>query len=259
MASIRCVRPDFTTSENSADFRSSEAARCSSAGIRSAVTAAVAAMWIDDGNTSFDDWDALTWSLGWTSRPSRSPASVATTSLVFMLDDVPEPVWKTSTGKCSSQRPSATSAAASWIASAMSGSSTFSSAFTLAAAALIRASASMWARSSRCPEIGKFSTARWVCARHLACAGTFTSPIESCSTRYVVSSAVPSMVFRPPDADEHAGCSTYSPRVSRRKGIRGEVVGRSDAAERAPSDARPLLAARAVRISCRGTRSRSSS
>ncbi len=58
------------------------------------------------------------------------------TSLVFMLDEVPEPVWNTSTGKCSSQRPSATSAAASWIASAMSLSSTPSSALTLAAARL---------------------------------------------------------------------------------------------------------------------------
>ena len=42
---------------------------------------------------------------------------------------------------------------------------------TLAAAALIRASASMCARSSGCPEIGKFSTARWVCARHFASLG----------------------------------------------------------------------------------------
>ena len=32
-----------------------------------------------------------------------------------MFDDVPEPVWKTSTGKWSSQPPAATSAAASWI------------------------------------------------------------------------------------------------------------------------------------------------
>ncbi len=68
---------------------------------------------------------------------------------MFMFDDVPEPVWNTSTGKWSSQRPSATSAAASWIACAIGASSTPSEAFTLAAAALIRASASMCARSSR--------------------------------------------------------------------------------------------------------------
>ncbi len=106
------------------------------------------------------------------------------TSLAFMFEDVPEPVWKTSTGKWSSQRPSTTSAAASAIAAATSSSTTPSSALTLAAAALIRPSASMCARSSRCPLTGKFSTARWVCARHLAWAGTRTSPIESCSIRY---------------------------------------------------------------------------
>lgn len=108
---------------------------------------------------------------------------MASTSLVFMLDEVPDPVWKTSTGNWSSQRPSTTSAAASWMAAATSGSSTFSSAFTLAAAALILARASMWARSKRWPETGKFSTARCVWARHLASAGTLTSPIESCSMR----------------------------------------------------------------------------
>lgn len=147
------------------------------------MTAAVAAMWMEDGKTSLDDCEALTWSLGWTLRPRRSVARVATTSLVFMLDEVPDPVWKTSIGKCASQRPSATSSAASWMARAMSGASTFSSAFTLAAAALIRARASMWARSRRWPEIGKFSTARCVWARHLASFGTLTSPIESCSMR----------------------------------------------------------------------------
>lgn len=183
MASMRWVRPDFTTVANSAALRSRAAARWSRAGIRPAVTAAVAAMWMEDGKTSLEDCEALTWSLGWTSRPRRSVARVATTSLVFMFEEVPEPVWKTSTGKCASQRPSATSSAASWTARAMSGSRTFSSALTLAAAALMRARASMWARSRRCPETGKFSTARCVWARHFASEGTLTSPIESCSTR----------------------------------------------------------------------------
>ncbi len=41
----------------------------------------------------------------------------------------------------------------------------------------------MSSRSIGWPEIGKFSTARWVCARHLAAAGTRTSPIESFSMR----------------------------------------------------------------------------
>lgn len=158
------------------------------------MTAAVAAMWIDDGKTSFEDWDAFTWSFGWTSRPRRSVARVARTSLVFMLDDVPEPVWKTSTGNWSSQRPSATSPADSAIACAMSLSTTPSSAFTWAAAALMRASASMWARSRRWPEMGKFSTARCVWARHLASTGTRTSPMESCSIRYRPLSPPPSFI-----------------------------------------------------------------
>ncbi len=33
------------------------------------------------------------------------------------------------------------------------------------------------------PEMGKFSTARWVWAAYLARRGTWTSPIESCSMR----------------------------------------------------------------------------
>ena len=46
------------------------------AGMRSTTTASVAAMWIAEGNTSFDDCDALTWSFGCTGAPSRSVASV---------------------------------------------------------------------------------------------------------------------------------------------------------------------------------------
>jgi hypothetical protein len=59
---------------------------------------AVAATWIEVGKTSLDDWLAFTWSFGWTSRPSEVVASEASTSFVFMLLDVPEPVWKTSIG-----------------------------------------------------------------------------------------------------------------------------------------------------------------
>ena len=44
--------------------------------------------------------------------PSRSVASVASTSLTFMFEQVPEPVWYTSTGNWSSHCPSTTSAAA---------------------------------------------------------------------------------------------------------------------------------------------------
>jgi hypothetical protein len=144
-----------------------------------------AATWIADGNTSFDDWLALTWSFGCTtgSPPRRSVARLASTSFMFMFVDVPEPVWYTSTGNSPSHVPSATSAAASAIARAMSLGITLSRALTSAAAPLIVASAKISDRSTWSPEIGKFSTARCVCAPHLAVAGTRTSPIESCSTR----------------------------------------------------------------------------
>ena len=38
---------------------------------------------------------------------TSSPASEAITSLAFMFDDVPEPVWKTSIGNWSSSSPAA--------------------------------------------------------------------------------------------------------------------------------------------------------
>ncbi len=105
------------------------------------------------------------------------------TSLAFMLDEVPEPVWNTSMGKWASCAPLATASAAATIASAMSCSSTPSSALARAAAFLTRASASMWRRSSVMPDSGKFSTARCVWARYRASAGTRTSPMVSCSMR----------------------------------------------------------------------------
>ena len=53
----------------------------------------------------------LTWSLGC----APSPASVAITSLAFMLVEVPEPVWNTSIGNWSSNSPAATRSAAAAI------------------------------------------------------------------------------------------------------------------------------------------------
>ncbi len=78
----------------------------------------------------------LTWSFACTS----SPASVAMTSFAFMFEEVPEPVWKTSIGNWSSSSPEATRSAAAAIRAAMSGSSRSRSAFTCAAAPLIRPS-----------------------------------------------------------------------------------------------------------------------
>ena len=61
----------------------------------------------------------LTWSLGW----APSPARLAITSLAFMFEEVPEPVWKTSIGNWSSCSPAATASPAAAIRSARSASS----------------------------------------------------------------------------------------------------------------------------------------
>ena len=81
-----------------------------------------------------------------------------------MFEEVPEPVWKTSIGNWSSWAPEATSSAARMIASARSELSTPSFSLVRAAAPLIRPRAAISAGSIGTPEIGKFSTARWVCA-----------------------------------------------------------------------------------------------
>ena len=60
------------------------------------------------------------------------------TSFAFMFDEVPEPVWKTSTGNCSSCSPAAIASPAAAIRSAMSESSLPRSALARAAAALSR-------------------------------------------------------------------------------------------------------------------------
>src|SRR3954447_6333683 len=102
---------------------------------------------------------------------------------MFMFDDVPDPVWKTSIGNWSSYLPRLTAAAASWMALAMSLSSTPRRPLIVADTPLNDASAPMRSREMCSPEIGKLSTARCVCAPHLASSGTRTSPMVSCSTR----------------------------------------------------------------------------
>src|SRR6187549_356243 len=107
----------------------------------------------------------LTWSLGW----AASPARLAITSLAFMFEEVPEPVWKTSTGNWSSCSPAATASPASAIADASPSSSSPSSPFARAAAALIWPSQWTTGAGTRSPDTGKFSTALVV------------SPPQSCS------------------------------------------------------------------------------
>ena len=75
-------------------------------------------MCIAVGKVSLDDWPRLTSSFGWTgffepsSPPASSMARLEMTSLAFMFDWVPEPVWKTTSGKWSSSVAAITSSAA---------------------------------------------------------------------------------------------------------------------------------------------------
>ena len=87
---------------NSSALAANAFSRRSSAGSSVFVASSSAARCTALGNTSLDDWPMFTWSLGC----APSPASVAMTSLAFMFDEVPEPVWKTSIGNCASCLPS---------------------------------------------------------------------------------------------------------------------------------------------------------
>ena len=90
---------------------------------------------------------------------TSSPASAAMTSFAFMFDDVPDPVWKTSIGNWSSNSPLAMRSPAAAILSAFSLSRRPRSAFTRAAAALMRPSQRATEAGMGSPETGKFSTA----------------------------------------------------------------------------------------------------
>ena len=116
----------------------------------------------------------LTWSFGWASSPAR----LAITSLAFMFEEVPEPVWKTSIGNWSSCSPSATAAPAAAIFCARSASSLPSAPLASAAADLIRPSQRTTGTGTRSPETGKLSTALVV------------SPPQSCSLGVVFASTL---------------------------------------------------------------------
>ena len=91
------------------------------------------------------------------------------TSLAFVFVEVPEPVWKTSIGNCSSCLPAAISAAALSMPSALRFASRPSSPLTAAAAPFTRASQCTTDTGMVSPEIGKFSTAFAVSAPHNCC------------------------------------------------------------------------------------------
>ena len=97
---------------------------------------------------------------------TSSPASEAITSFAFMFELVPEPVWKTSIGNWSSCSPCAIASPAAAIRSALSASSSPSSAFARAAAALIRPSQRATGTGIGSPETGKLATALRVSPPH---------------------------------------------------------------------------------------------
>ena len=188
-ASMRWVRPDLTTSRHSTDLRSNDPASTPSAGTSSVSANSVAATCVAVGKVSLEDCDMLTSSFGWTVTPSAAHIE-AMTSLAFMFELVPEPVWNTSTGKWSSTSPSAIRPAADTMASTLVFSRRPRRPLTVAQADLSRPRARICARSRPLPETGKFSTARWVWARQSASTGTRTSPMVSCSIRNPLWSAI---------------------------------------------------------------------
>src|SRR6516165_2368218 len=98
------VRPILTMSFHSSAFAMMASRRPVTAGSNRPVTFTAAAMYIADGNVSFDDCDMFTWSLGCTGvlLPRGVPASwqqrLEITSLTFMLNCVPLPVIHTCSG-----------------------------------------------------------------------------------------------------------------------------------------------------------------
>ena len=109
----------------------------------------------------------LTWSLGW----APSPARLASTSLAFMFEEVPEPVWKTSIGNWSSCSPSATALPAVGDALGEVAVEQPQLAVDLGGGGLERPSQRTTGTGTRSPETGKLSTALVV------------SPPQSCSVK----------------------------------------------------------------------------
>src|SRR5215471_20040369 len=101
------VRPILTMSFHACAFSSMALRSAVIAGSSRPFTLTAAAMYMADGNESFDDCDMLTWSLGCAGvlLPNAVPASwqqrLEITSLTFMLNCVPLPVIHTCSGNMS--------------------------------------------------------------------------------------------------------------------------------------------------------------
>ena len=173
---------------------SSVSRRAPTAGRSASASASTVATCITVGNTSLDDWPRLTSSLGWIGflLPGTPPASwmarLAMTSLAFMFDWVPEPVWKTTSGNSWSHLPAITSSAARAMRSALSAGSWPSARLASADAFFTIPKARITRRPqlNRPRPIGKFSSERWVWAPQRRSAGTSTGPSASSSVRVFV-------------------------------------------------------------------------
>ena len=187
-ASCRCVRPTFSTSSFSASSRRSVCTKRPHTGRRSSSSAITAAMCIAVGNVSFEDCDIFTSSFGCRSFfPAMALPRFATTSLMFMFDCVPLPVWNTTSGKLPSSRPARISSHALEMAAHFSSVMRCGTSERLASAAAFFSTAKARRISSgivSCPApAGKFRRLRSVCAPQYLSAGTAISPMESCSIR----------------------------------------------------------------------------
>lgn len=98
------VLPILTISLNSSYFAARASLRARSFGSNRSLVSITAAMWMTEGKVSLEDYDRLTSSFGWMSfDPTAPPISSAPllliTSLAFMFDWVPDPVYQTTRGK----------------------------------------------------------------------------------------------------------------------------------------------------------------
>ena len=118
--------------------------------------------------------------------PSSSEARLASTSLMFILLCVPDPVCQTDNGNSSRCWPASTSSAACTMAVAFSSLSNPRSRLTSAAARFTAASARMSSRGICSVEIWKYCKERCVCAPHRRSAGTSIGPKESRSVLLVM-------------------------------------------------------------------------
>mmetsp|Transcript_29135 Transcript_29135/g.76318 ORF Transcript_29135/g.76318 Transcript_29135/m.76318 type:complete len:218 (+) Transcript_29135:961-1614(+) len=170
--------------------------RRSRPGSRRRWISSTAAMCMAVGKLSLLLWPMLTWSLGCTGLmvPSSAPSSwlarFEITSLTFMFDWVPEPVWKVTSGKWESWTPVATSSAAFIIASPISLDNLPASMLYLAQHFFSFPKARITGSGilSGASPIGKFCRLRCVCAPHRRSAGTSMGPKLSFSLRVAIAS-----------------------------------------------------------------------